>query len=271
MTPPPGTATVERLLAPLRERAAALGDPLRHRRHARADRAAPRGRRGAAAHATVLEELARRYAPGRLRSGRRAAEAPQDGRRRFAPLLRQPRARAARSWRARRRMLDPALEPSPSACGSLPPSTSHRRVGAARGHARGQGRDLVVPLPARRPTRRPPAPHWSRSRAPRVDEGLHPHWGRKVLEIRPTDGRRQGHRGGRRAGGPRLAYRAVRGRRRRPTWMHSGACERSSTTEMLEGAVCVGVEVRRGPRPPSWTRRTSSSRARTASWKCSRP
>ena len=63
------------------------------------------------------------------------------------------------------------------------------------------------------PTRTRPVRRWSGWRRARTPPGLDPHWGRKVLEIRPTALGRQGHRGGRRARRRRPRAGVVRRRR----------------------------------------------------------
>ena len=185
MTPLPGTAPFERLLAPLRERArrcAILCDvdgtlaPIVARP---ADAAVPARARDA------LTALAGRYGLVACVSGRRAAEARRivgldslayfgnHGLERLDPGAGEPE-------------LDPAMRV---------PAEHVRRFADAHGTGdlerlgvEFEDKDAIRSFHFRRATDHEAArAALQRIADAAVAEGLHPHWGRKVLEIRPTD------------------------------------------------------------------------------------
>ncbi len=185
MTPPPRTATAEQLLAPLREqpqRSAILCDidgtlaPIVPRPQ---DAAVPQRTR------QVLEQLARRYGLVACVSGRRAAEARRmvgvdaltyfgnHGLERLDPGAQAPQ-------------LDPALRPMAERVHEF--AAHHHDKELERLGVTLEDKDAIWSFHYRR------APDEQAARAALEqiasaarDEGLHPHWGRKVLEIRPTD------------------------------------------------------------------------------------
>jgi len=184
MTPLPRTATAERLLAPLREhpqRSAILCDvdgtlaPIVARP---ADAAVPDRTR------QVLEELARRYAMVGCISGRRATEARRmvgvdsltyfgnHGLERLDPGARDPQ-------------LDPAIGPLAErvrsfAAAHFGPELEHLGI-------RLEDKDAIWSFHYRgAPDEAAARAALERTAATAQTNGLHPHWGRKVLEIRPT-------------------------------------------------------------------------------------
>jgi trehalose 6-phosphate phosphatase len=185
MTPPPGTATAERLLAPLRERpqrSAVLCDidgtlaPIVTRPE---DAAVPDGTR------RVLEALAQRYALVACVSGRRAAVARRmvgvdsllyvgnHGLERLEPGQDAP-------------VVDPgiaslAAEVRAFAAAHFTPTLQQLGI-------RLEDKDAIWSFHYRGA----PDEHAAREALEEVaraalDADLHPHWGRKVLEIRPTE------------------------------------------------------------------------------------
>ena len=146
---------------------------------------------------------------------------------------------------------EPALDPAIAAARRARPAFAAERytpeLRAARRHARGQGLDLVLPLARRRRRGRGPRGAGAGRRRPRTTQGLDPHWGRKVLEIRPTARGRQGHRGRgacSQAAGSRCALRRRRHDRPRRVPAAARAARRRARSS---GAVCVGVRRPRGP------------------------
>ena len=163
------------------------GDPHRHRRHPGADRRAPRAGRGAGARlASCSAELSERYGLVGCVSGRRAEEARRlvgvdgiayAGNHGLELLL--PGDDAPR--------LDPSLEGAGERRGGLPRRPRRRRAGRAGLRTEDKG-----PIQAL---------HWRGAEDERAAEarareiaaeagraGLEPHWGRKVLEVRPAGG-----------------------------------------------------------------------------------
>ena len=137
--------------------------------------------------------LAGRYRLVACVTGRRASRRAADRRRRRAHLRRQPRARAARPGRR-----EPAARP-----GARPPRrgaagfVAAARLAAARRRraaARGQGPDPGDPLARRRRPGGRRAARAARSPSAPREQGLVPHLGRMVLELRPVATDRQGHR-----------------------------------------------------------------------------
>ncbi len=108
------------------------------------------------------------------------------GRRRLDRLRRQPRPRAALPGEEEPR-LDPSLEGRETRRGGVRRRARPRRARAARPAARGQGTDPGPALARRRDERAAEArAHEIAADAGRA--GLEPHWGRKVLEVRPVGG-----------------------------------------------------------------------------------
>ena len=185
MTPPPRTATAEHQLAPLREqpqRSAILCDvdgtlaPIVHRPE---DAAVPQRTR------QVLEELARRYGLVACVSGRRAAEARKmvgvdsltyygnHGLERLDPGAREPQ-------------LDPALRPVAERVRQF--AAEHYTDELKRLGVTLEDKDAIWSFHYRGAADEEAARAALEQVASAArDEGLHPHWGRKVLEIRPTD------------------------------------------------------------------------------------
>jgi trehalose 6-phosphate phosphatase len=185
MTPPPRTATAEHLLAPLREqpqRSAILCDvdgtlaPIAPRPE---DAAVPqRARR-------VLEELGRRYRLVACVSGRRAAEARRivgvdsltyygnHGLERLDAGAREP-------------LLDPALRPMAERVRQF--AAEHYTGDLERLGVTLEDKDAIWSFHYRGAADEQAArAALERVASAAVAQGLYPHWGRKVLEIRPTD------------------------------------------------------------------------------------
>jgi trehalose 6-phosphate phosphatase len=184
MTPPPGTGTAERLLAPLRaqpQRSGILCDidgtlaPIVARPE---DAAVPPATR------RLLEELERRYALVACISGRRAARARE--------MVGVDSLLYFGNHGLER--LDPGAETPVLNAGIAPLADRVRRLVAASFTPQLQqlgvtleDKDAIQALHYRRVSDEPAARAVLDEVArTAVDEGLHPHWGRKVLEIRPT-------------------------------------------------------------------------------------
>src|SRR6185503_1589928 len=185
MTPPPRTAMAEHLLAPLRDqpqRSAILCDvdgtlaPIVSRPE---DAAVPARTR------QVLAELARRYGLVACVSGRRAAEARRmvgvesvtyygnHGLERLDPGAREPQ-------------LDPALRPRAQRVQQF--AREHYTDELARLGVTLEDKDAIWSFHYRGAADEQAArAALERVASAAADEALHPHWGRKVLEIRPTD------------------------------------------------------------------------------------
>ena len=194
----------------------------------------------------VLETLSDRFGLVACISGRAGRGCAADGRPRCAHLHRQPRARAsgARGRRARGRSRREAAR-RPRAARS--PYDAFRRPGAGRRRAaRGQGRDLGLPLARRsRPRRRPRAARAGRGGGPggRPRPALGAHGARD-----PPDG----HASTRAPPSPppsparRSAPRCTAATTRR-TSTPSGGCAHSRPRGRWSSAVCVGVASPDGP------------------------
>ena len=259
MTPPPRTATAEQLLAPLREqpqRSAILCDidgtlaPIVHK---------PEMATVPARARQVLEELARRYGLVACVTGRRAAVARQmvgldsityfgnHGLERLEPG----------SGRAG---VDPAILPLGERVRRSPPITSGR-TWSARHHARGQGRDLGLPLPQRRGRGGGPRGAGA-GRAGRAGRGPVPALGAQGARDQAHPGGRQGHRRCRRARRPRAVTRVLRRRRhdrRRRLSATAGADRRRASWRERSASAWP----RRRPGRESSTKRTWWWRARS--------
>ena len=260
---------LRRVSAPEALRSPLTADPARaavfcrHRRDARADRPARRGRpraRGGVAAA---------------RRGSRAATAAWPASRAARPPTRAGSwAWAASPMRARtaRSCSSPAAagrrSPRRSALGAagpaLRPRPRHAGAAAAAGADRGQGRHRRLPL-ARRARRgggaRPPRE--DRRRRPRR-QGLTTHWGRKVLEIRPAGADRQGPGGARPSSSAPVARRALRRRRRhRPRRLRRArVAEAEGELEAVVRVGCARTRARRrsSSEPTSWSTAWRASR-----------
>ena len=192
----------------------------------------------------LLAELGRRYVLVACLSGRRAADARRvvgldaltyvgnHGLERLAPGAEAPEL----AGEASPKLLPCARSPPPP----IPPSCGKRAFGSRTrsrsGPSTGEGR-------LTRPRR---ASGWSRSRRLAAEQGLAPHWGRKVLEIRPSVRIDKG-----------TALQAVL----RPTEAAAALYAGDDTTDLdafrglralqssgaLEHSVCVGVGSEEGP------------------------
>ena len=238
MTPLPGTATTERLLAPLRERpqrSAILCDidgtlaPIVERPEDAA--VPPHARR-------VLEELAGRYGLVACVSGRRAAEGRRivgvdsllyfgnHGLERLEPGAQEP-------------VLAPEIEPLAEGVRRF--ATEHfvpelEQLGIAL-----EDKDAIWAFHYRRAADEQEARAALERVAPAAQAaGLHPHWGRKVLEIRPTASVDKGTAVAAALKGRGLAYALFGGDD--TTDVDAFRRLRELAGEgTLEGAVCVGV------------------------------
>ena len=178
--------TLDQALEPLRRGPAARRGPARRRRNARADRAPRRGRPRARADAGAADPRLARL----RRRGVRQRPARDDGTAdrldRLDLLRRQPRRRAAarRAHRARDRA---RVRPRRRAGARVRRGGVGRRARCrACACARRTRRTSPPSTGAARPTRRA-AEQAVRAVAEAAEaEGLHPHWGRKVLEVRPA-------------------------------------------------------------------------------------
>ena len=90
--------------------------------------------------------------------------------------------------------VDPAHEPLAARVRAFAAEHFDDRVRAAGRAARGQGRDLGLPLARRARRATPPAPLLEQVAAAAQAGRPRPALGRMVLEIRPDGARRQGHR-----------------------------------------------------------------------------
>jgi trehalose 6-phosphate phosphatase len=244
MTPPPGTATAERLLAPLRERphqSALLCDidgtlaPIVERPE---DAAVPAPARD------LLEELARRYALVACVSGRRAAHARRmvgvdsllyignHGLERLAPGSDTV-------------MLDAGIEPLAAnvrrfAAEQFTPELEQLGIALEDKeviwsfHYRAAADEQVARTALEQVTRAA------------IDAGLHPHWGRMVLEIRPTEVIDKGTAVASALAGRDIAYAMFGGDD--ATDIDAFRQLRGLVAEgALEGTVCVGVASSESP------------------------
>jgi trehalose 6-phosphate phosphatase len=238
MTPSPGPPTVERLLAPLRERpqrSAILCDidgtlaPIVERPEEAA--VPPPARR-------VLEELSRRYAVVACVSGRRAVAARQ--------MVGVDSLLYFGNHGLER--LDPGAETPVLAAGVGPFAEGVRKLAAERFTPELQqlgvtleNKDAIQSFHYRR------ASDERKARAElddvanaAVDMGLHPHWGRKVLEIRPTAGVDKGTAVAAAVEGRGLAY-ALFGGDDNTDVDAFRRLEGLAAEGVLEEAICIGV------------------------------
>jgi trehalose 6-phosphate phosphatase len=238
MTPPPGPLTAERLLAPLRERpqrSAILCDidgtlaPIVERPE---DAAVPPPAR------RVLEELSRRYALVACVSGRRAAAARQ--------MVGVDSLLYFGNHGLER--LEPGDEAPVLAAGIGPLAEGVRKLAAERFTPELEqlgvtleDKDAIQSFHYRRVSDEPAARAVLDQVAnAAVDMDLHPRWGRKVLEIRPTAAVDKGTAVAAAVEGRGLAY-ALFGGDDNTDVDAFRRLEGLAAAGVLEGAVCVGV------------------------------
>ena len=201
-------------------------------------------------------------------SGRRAADARRMVGLDCAHLHRQPRARASGARGRGAGGRPGARSRSPSACGAFADAHFDDRAASRRACGSRTRTRSGPSTSAARPTRTAPARCSSRSPRRPGRPACVPHWGRKVLEIRPTATVDKGTAVAAALAGARARVPRCTAATTRPTSTPSGGCAQLQARGRSSARSASGWRRRKGPRR-SPTRRTSSSTVPTASASCS--